>query len=209
MVLAYYVDFDVWVGGVIEWVPTIRYVGGIRVLLPNADKERLYYGHLLEMYAKARGKGLNTVIHYCLPGHTLDNGIKMLDGDEGIRELLRDYKGLSVPPQPAQRPETTQPPSNNNVQAPSQTQSTLQPSQKPMQHVPRRRKQSAPVSKSAKMQKMAEGTGINIQRECCSSTRPTLSPQLKRISSSYRPGTVSSSSKGEDASGRKIEKFRV
>ncbi|KAK4437136.1 hypothetical protein Salat_0047500 [Sesamum alatum] len=98
MVLADYADFDVWVGGVIVWVPTIRYIGGIRVLFPDVDKERLYYGDLLEMYAKAGGKGLNVVIHYCLPGHTLDNGLKMLNGDEGIRELLRDFKGLSVIP---------------------------------------------------------------------------------------------------------------
>ncbi|KAK4438115.1 hypothetical protein Salat_0145600 [Sesamum alatum] len=104
---------------------------------------------------------------------------------------------FQVPPQPAQRPETTQPPSNNNPQG------TLQPSQRPMQHAPRRRKQSAPVSKSAKMQKMAEGTGISFQRECCSSTRPILSSQLKRLSSSYRPDIGSSSSKGQDASGKK------
>ncbi|KAL0322234.1 UNVERIFIED_CONTAM: hypothetical protein Scaly_2519800 [Sesamum calycinum] len=29
-------------------------------------------------------------------GQTLDNGIKLLEGDAGIRELLRDYKGLNV-----------------------------------------------------------------------------------------------------------------
>ncbi|KAK4411963.1 hypothetical protein Salat_2998900, partial [Sesamum alatum] len=98
MVLADYANFDVWVGGVIVWVPTIRYIGGIRVLFPDVDKERLYYGDLLEMYAKAGGKGLNVVIHYCLLGHTLDNGLKMLNGDEGIRELLRDFQGLSVIP---------------------------------------------------------------------------------------------------------------
>ncbi|KAK4427275.1 hypothetical protein Salat_1496400 [Sesamum alatum] len=122
------------------------------------------------------------------------------EGDQGVDEGEGDQ---GVPPQPAQRPETTQPPSNNNPQAPSQMQGTLQPSQRPMQHAPRRRKQSAPVSKSAKMQKMAEGTGISFQRECCSSTRPTLSSQLKRLSSSYRPSTGSSSSKGQDASGKK------
>ncbi|KAL0408082.1 UNVERIFIED_CONTAM: hypothetical protein Sradi_1742600 [Sesamum radiatum] len=98
MVLDDFADFDVWVGGVIEWVPRIRYVGGIRVWFPNVDRERLYYGDLLDMYVKAGGKGLNVVIYFCLPGHTLENGIRMLNGDEGIRELLLTFKGLSVIP---------------------------------------------------------------------------------------------------------------
>ncbi|KAL0442234.1 UNVERIFIED_CONTAM: hypothetical protein Sradi_0162300 [Sesamum radiatum] len=48
------------------------------------------------MYTKAGGKGTNVCIYYSPPGQTLDNGIKLLEGDAGIRELLRDYKGLNV-----------------------------------------------------------------------------------------------------------------
>ncbi|KAL2251799.1 UNVERIFIED_CONTAM: hypothetical protein Sindi_2302200 [Sesamum indicum] len=96
MVLADYADYDVWVGGVVEWVPIISYVGGSRLGFSNVDKERLYYGNLLEMYAKPGGKGLNVVVYYCLPGHLLDNELRMLNEDEGIRELLRDYKGLNA-----------------------------------------------------------------------------------------------------------------
>ncbi|KAL0430340.1 UNVERIFIED_CONTAM: hypothetical protein Sradi_0660000 [Sesamum radiatum] len=98
MVVDDYADFYVWVGGVIEWTPTVRYVGGSKVWIPNVDRERIYYGDLLDMYVKAGGKGLNIVIYYCLPGQTMDNGIRMLNGDDGIRELLREYKGLSVIP---------------------------------------------------------------------------------------------------------------
>ncbi|KAL0402629.1 UNVERIFIED_CONTAM: hypothetical protein Slati_4292800 [Sesamum latifolium] len=98
MVLDDFADFDVWVGGVIEWVPRIRYVGGTRVWFPNVDREILYYGDLLDMYVKAGGKGLNVVIYFCLLGRTLENGIRMLNGDEGIRELLLTFKGLSVIP---------------------------------------------------------------------------------------------------------------
>ncbi|KAK4382950.1 hypothetical protein Sango_2824200 [Sesamum angolense] len=48
------------------------------------------------MYTKAGGKGTNVCIYYSPPGQTLDNGIKLLERDAGIRELLRDYKGLNV-----------------------------------------------------------------------------------------------------------------
>ncbi|KAK4416829.1 hypothetical protein Salat_2508400, partial [Sesamum alatum] len=98
MVLGVYVDFDVWAGGVLEWVPKVRYVGCIRMLFSDVDLERLYYGDLLDMYAKTGGKGLNVQIYYCLPGHTLDNGITLLHGDDGIRDLCRIFKGLSVVP---------------------------------------------------------------------------------------------------------------
>ncbi|KAL0392824.1 UNVERIFIED_CONTAM: hypothetical protein Sradi_2505200 [Sesamum radiatum] len=98
MVLANYADFDVWVGGVIEWVPAVRYVGGIRVWVPKVVRERLYYGDIIDMYSQARGKGLNMVVYYCLTGVSLDNGIRLLNGDDGIIELLRAYKGLDVIP---------------------------------------------------------------------------------------------------------------
>ncbi|KAK4414428.1 hypothetical protein Salat_2855800 [Sesamum alatum] len=98
MVLGVYADFDVRAGGVIEWIPSVRYVGGIRMLFPGVDLERLYYGHLLEMYAKTGGKGLNIQIYYCLPGLSLDNGIKMLHDDDGIRKLYRTFRGKSVVP---------------------------------------------------------------------------------------------------------------
>ncbi|KAK4431291.1 hypothetical protein Salat_0891200 [Sesamum alatum] len=48
------------------------------------------------MYTKAGGKGCNIAIYYSPPGHTLDSGIKILEGDGGIRDLIRDYKGLNV-----------------------------------------------------------------------------------------------------------------
>ncbi|KAK4409116.1 hypothetical protein Sango_0492600 [Sesamum angolense] len=48
------------------------------------------------MYTKAGGQGSNICIYYSLPGQTLENGIQLLEGDKGITELLRDYKGLNV-----------------------------------------------------------------------------------------------------------------
>ncbi|KAK4417369.1 hypothetical protein Salat_2562500 [Sesamum alatum] len=50
------------------------------------------------MYTKAGGTSSNVCIYYSLPGQTLETGIKLLEGDVGIRELLRDYKGLDVIP---------------------------------------------------------------------------------------------------------------
>ncbi|KAL0313336.1 UNVERIFIED_CONTAM: hypothetical protein Sradi_5732900 [Sesamum radiatum] len=47
------------------------------------------------MYTKAGGKGTNICIYYSPPGQTLNNGIKLLEGD-AVRELLRDYKGVNV-----------------------------------------------------------------------------------------------------------------
>ncbi|KAG8367490.1 hypothetical protein BUALT_Bualt16G0077400 [Buddleja alternifolia] len=40
-----YADFYVWVGGSIEWIPTVRYFGGFQMVFPNVDKERFYYGY--------------------------------------------------------------------------------------------------------------------------------------------------------------------
>ncbi|KAK4441037.1 hypothetical protein Salat_0438600 [Sesamum alatum] len=94
MVLPDYADFDVWIGGVLQWVPIIKYVGGIRMWFPNVDRERLYYGDIIDMYTKGGGKALNIAVYYCLPGLSLDNGIRPLNGDDGIRELLRAYRGL-------------------------------------------------------------------------------------------------------------------
>ncbi|KAK4412723.1 hypothetical protein Salat_2919500 [Sesamum alatum] len=48
------------------------------------------------MYAKAGGKGTNVVIYYALPNETLDMSLRILEGDEGIRELLRDYRDCNV-----------------------------------------------------------------------------------------------------------------
>lgn len=45
------------------------------------------------MYTKAGDQGTNIAIYYILYGQTLDNGIKLLEGDGGIRDLLRNYKG--------------------------------------------------------------------------------------------------------------------
>ncbi|KAL0431204.1 UNVERIFIED_CONTAM: hypothetical protein Sradi_0746400 [Sesamum radiatum] len=106
-----------------------------------------------------------------------------------------------IPLQPAQISTATQPPSNSNAQM----HQSLQPSDRPVQQAPKRRKQSAPVSKTTKMQKIGEGSSINssFQRQSGSYTRPTLSSQLKSIFTSYRPGTVSNSSKTQEASGKR------
>ncbi|KAL0403665.1 UNVERIFIED_CONTAM: hypothetical protein Sradi_2007300 [Sesamum radiatum] len=108
---------------------------------------------------------------------------------------------LEIPLQPAQISTATQPPSNSNAQM----HQSLQPSDRPVQQAPKRRKQSAPVSKTTKMQKIGEGSSINssFQRQSGSYTRPTLSSQLKSIFTSYRPGTVSNSSKTQEASGKR------
>ncbi|KAK4441842.1 hypothetical protein Salat_0519100 [Sesamum alatum] len=75
---------------------SIMYVGGIKVWYPAVDKERLCYNDLVEMYTKAGGKGCNIAIYYSPSGHTLDSGIKILEGDGGIRDLIRDYKALNI-----------------------------------------------------------------------------------------------------------------
>lgn len=81
MVLGDYADFYVWLGSVIERVPIIRYVGGIKVWYLDVDKERLFYDDWVEMYTKVGGQGTNIAIYYSLPQYTLDNGIKLLEGD--------------------------------------------------------------------------------------------------------------------------------
>ncbi|KAK4415515.1 hypothetical protein Salat_2658900 [Sesamum alatum] len=48
------------------------------------------------MYTDAGGKGSNIVIYYSLPNESLDMSLKILEGDVGIRNLLRDYKGCSA-----------------------------------------------------------------------------------------------------------------
>ncbi|KAK4428414.1 hypothetical protein Salat_1141000 [Sesamum alatum] len=96
MVLGDYADFFVWVDGVIEWIPTVRYVGGHKVKYPGVDKERLFYDNLITMYVEAGSKGSNVVIYDALPGETLDMSLKILEGDNGIRQLLKDYKGCRV-----------------------------------------------------------------------------------------------------------------
>ncbi|KAK4413094.1 hypothetical protein Salat_2956600 [Sesamum alatum] len=60
--------------------------------------ERLYYEDLFDIYTQAGGKGNNIVVYYCLPGQSLDNGIRVLNGDDGIIELLRACRGLDVIP---------------------------------------------------------------------------------------------------------------
>ncbi|KAL0434500.1 UNVERIFIED_CONTAM: hypothetical protein Slati_2784300 [Sesamum latifolium] len=69
---------------------------------------------------------------------------------------------FQMSPQPEQRSTFSQPPVRNNVQlAPSQMQSTQQPSQRPILYAPRKRKQPAPMSKSAKIKKKAEGSNTS------------------------------------------------
>ncbi|KAK4415535.1 hypothetical protein Salat_2660900 [Sesamum alatum] len=48
------------------------------------------------MYTDAGGKGSNIVIYYSLPNESLDMSLKILEGDAGIRNLLRDYKGCNA-----------------------------------------------------------------------------------------------------------------
>ncbi|KAL0408255.1 UNVERIFIED_CONTAM: hypothetical protein Sradi_1759900 [Sesamum radiatum] len=96
MVLGEHADFYVWLGGYLEWVPSIRYIGGWKRWFPNVDKDRLLYDNLVDMYTQASDQGSNIAIYYALPGETLDSFLKTVQGDEGIRELLRDYQGLNV-----------------------------------------------------------------------------------------------------------------
>ncbi|KAH6815261.1 hypothetical protein C2S51_020081 [Perilla frutescens var. frutescens] len=41
-------------------------------------------------------KDSNIEVYYCLPGHELDNGIRMLKGDTDLQLLVTIYKDLSV-----------------------------------------------------------------------------------------------------------------
>ncbi|KAG8375051.1 hypothetical protein BUALT_Bualt10G0059600 [Buddleja alternifolia] len=72
MVLADYADFYLWVEGVIEWLPTVRYYGGWKMLFPGIDKDRFYYSDLMSMYAKAGGKASSVLMYFYLPGQPLD-----------------------------------------------------------------------------------------------------------------------------------------
>ncbi|KAG8383407.1 hypothetical protein BUALT_Bualt04G0009500 [Buddleja alternifolia] len=50
------------------------------------------------MYAKSGGKCTNLTVYYCLPGQPLDSGIRKLEGDKGILDLIRAYKGENEVP---------------------------------------------------------------------------------------------------------------
>ncbi|KAG8368964.1 hypothetical protein BUALT_Bualt15G0101000 [Buddleja alternifolia] len=93
-----YADFYVWVGVNIEWIPTIRYFGGFKMVFPKVDKEMFYYGDLSKMYEKSGGECTNLTVYYCLPGQPLDSGIRKLEGDNDILDLIRAYKGENVVP---------------------------------------------------------------------------------------------------------------
>ncbi|KAG8382394.1 hypothetical protein BUALT_Bualt05G0072800 [Buddleja alternifolia] len=93
-----YANFYVWVGGNIEWIPTVRYFGGFKMVFPKVDKERFYYGYLSKMYEKSGGKCTNLTVYYCLPGQPLDSGIRKLEGDNDILDLIRAYQGENVVP---------------------------------------------------------------------------------------------------------------
>ncbi|KAG8390915.1 hypothetical protein BUALT_Bualt01G0133200 [Buddleja alternifolia] len=93
-----YVDFDVWVGGVIEWIPRVRYFGGRRVLCPNENLDEIFHHDFAKIYNKAGGKALNFRVYYCLGRKTLDKGIWECTGDAGIRELQREYRGKRAIP---------------------------------------------------------------------------------------------------------------
>ncbi|KAG8374490.1 hypothetical protein BUALT_Bualt10G0000300 [Buddleja alternifolia] len=54
-------DFYFWVGGNIEWIPTVRYFGGFKMVFPKVDKERFYYSDLNLIRAY---KGQNVVPIY-------------------------------------------------------------------------------------------------------------------------------------------------
>ncbi|KAG8374676.1 hypothetical protein BUALT_Bualt10G0020700 [Buddleja alternifolia] len=93
-----YVDFDVWVGGVIKWIPRVRYFGGRRVLFSNENLDEFFHHDFARLYNKAGGKALNFRVYYCLEGKTLDKGIRECIGDASIRELQREYRGKRVIP---------------------------------------------------------------------------------------------------------------
>ncbi|KAG8378805.1 hypothetical protein BUALT_Bualt07G0023100 [Buddleja alternifolia] len=57
-----------------------------------------YLSDLMNMYVKSGGKCTCVAIYYCLPGHSLDNGIRLLYGDKGVIELIRAYNGKNVIP---------------------------------------------------------------------------------------------------------------
>ncbi|KAG8362692.1 hypothetical protein BUALT_BualtUnG0050300 [Buddleja alternifolia] len=96
MVLLDYADFYVWSGGSIEWLPTVKYFSGSKMLFPDVDKERFYYSDLVDMYSKAGNKCSTVNMYYCLPGHSLDHGIRILHVDKGVIELIRAYKGMKA-----------------------------------------------------------------------------------------------------------------
>ncbi|KAG8368114.1 hypothetical protein BUALT_Bualt15G0011500 [Buddleja alternifolia] len=93
-----YVDFDVWVDGVIEWIPRVRYFGGRRVLCPNENLDEFFHHDFARLYNKVGGKALNFRVYYCLGEQTLDKGIRECIGDAGIRELQREYRCKRVIP---------------------------------------------------------------------------------------------------------------
>ncbi|KAK4417410.1 hypothetical protein Salat_2566600 [Sesamum alatum] len=68
------------------------------MMFPDVDIERIFYHDILDMYKEDGGKALNVIVYWSLPGMSLDNGIRILRGDEGIVELSRAYKNLPVIP---------------------------------------------------------------------------------------------------------------
>ncbi|KAG8387639.1 hypothetical protein BUALT_Bualt02G0042300 [Buddleja alternifolia] len=92
------VDFFLWVGCVIEWLPKVRYFGGRRMVFQDIDKDRFFYNDLMDMYAKAGGTAYCVTMYYSTPGQTLDTGIRTLSGDRGVIDLIREYQGLNVIP---------------------------------------------------------------------------------------------------------------
>ncbi|KAK4382804.1 hypothetical protein Sango_2836700 [Sesamum angolense] len=94
MVYGDYADFFVWLGGVIEWVHTIRYVGGYKVFFPGVDKERLFYDNLITTYTKAGGKGDEEGIGAQNEGVGVEEGIE--EGVVGENESVGLKKGLRM-----------------------------------------------------------------------------------------------------------------
>ncbi|KAG8387957.1 hypothetical protein BUALT_Bualt02G0075200 [Buddleja alternifolia] len=92
------VSFDVWLGGVIEWLPTVRYFGGRRVKVPNVDLDKFFKSDIWDMYEKAGGKSAIIDMYYRLPGFSMDKGLRQLEGDSDCLEIYRQYKGKSVVP---------------------------------------------------------------------------------------------------------------
>ncbi|KAK4422909.1 hypothetical protein Salat_1873500 [Sesamum alatum] len=67
-------------------------------MFPDVNIERIFYHDILDMYKEGGGKALNVIVCWSLPGMSLDSGIRILRGDEGIVELSRVYKNHHVIP---------------------------------------------------------------------------------------------------------------
>ncbi|KAG8375936.1 hypothetical protein BUALT_Bualt09G0010800 [Buddleja alternifolia] len=88
------VSFDVWLGGVIEWLPTVRYFGGRRVKVPNVDLDKFFKSDMWDMYEKAGGKSAIINMYYRLPDLVW---IKALDAENNPINLEQSIPAICHP----------------------------------------------------------------------------------------------------------------